>query len=200
MNSVTFGKTMENMRKHRDIKLVKADKRRNQLASKSNYHTTKYFSENLMAIEMKKTKVKMNKPIYLGMSIWDISKTSMYEFWYDYINPKYQRSCTQRSCAQDKAKLCYMNTDSFIVYIKTEEFYKGIDNDVEKLFDTCNYNKNDKRPLPIYKNKKEIGLFIDELRGKTRAKTRACLMIDDTEHKKAKGTKKACNIKRTSII
>ena len=81
---------MENVRKHRDIKLVTTDKRRNQLASEPNYHTTKYFSENLMAIEMKKTKVKMNKPIYLGMSILDISKTLMYEFWYDYIKPKYQ--------------------------------------------------------------------------------------------------------------
>ena len=63
MNNAVFGKTMENVRKHRDIKLVTTDKRRNQLASEPNYHTTKYFSENLMAIEIKKTKVKMNKPI-----------------------------------------------------------------------------------------------------------------------------------------
>ena len=109
MNNAVFGKTMENVRKHRDIKLVTTDKRRNQLASEPNYHTTKYFSENLMAIEMKKTKVKMNKPIYLGMSILDISKTLMYEFWYDYIKPKYQ----------DKVKLRYMDTDSFIIHITT---------------------------------------------------------------------------------
>ena len=88
MDNSVFGKTMENVRKHKDIKLVKTDKRRNQLASEPNYHTTKYFSENLMAIEMKKTKVKMNKPICLGMSILDISKTLMYEFCYDYIKPK----------------------------------------------------------------------------------------------------------------
>ena len=88
MNSVAFGKTMKTVRKHRDIKLVKTDKRRNQLASKPNYHTTKYFSENLIAIEMKKVKLKMNKPIYLVMSILDISKTLMYEFWYDYVKPK----------------------------------------------------------------------------------------------------------------
>ena len=75
MNNAVFGKTMENVRKHRDIKLVTTDKRRNQLASEPNYHTTKYFSENLMATEMKKTKAKMNKTIYLGMSILDISKT-----------------------------------------------------------------------------------------------------------------------------
>ena len=80
MNNSVSGKTMENVRKHRDIKLVKTDKRRNQLASEPNYHTAKYFSENLIATEMKKTKAKMNKSIYLGMSIVDISKTLMYEF------------------------------------------------------------------------------------------------------------------------
>ena len=85
MNNSVFGKTMENVRKHRDIKLVTTDKRRNQLVSEPNYHTTKYFSENLLVIEMKKTKAKMNKPVYLGMSILDISKNLMYEFWYDYI-------------------------------------------------------------------------------------------------------------------
>ena len=79
---------MENVRKHRDIKLVTTDKRRNQLVSEPNYHTRKCFSENLMAIKTIKTKVKMNKAVYLGMSIWDISKTLMYEFWYDFIKPK----------------------------------------------------------------------------------------------------------------
>ena len=138
INNAVFGKIMENVRKHRDIKLVTTDKRRNQLVSEPNYHTTKYFSENLLAIEMKKTKVKMNKPVYLGMSILDISKTLMYEFWYDYIKPKYQ----------DKAKLCYMDTDSFVIHIKTEDFYEDIANDVEKWFDTSNY-ENDKRPLPL---------------------------------------------------
>ena len=83
MNNSVFGKTMENVRKHRDIKLVTTDEKRNKLVSEPNYHTTKHFSENLLAIEMKKTKVKMNKPVYLGMSILDISKTLMYEFWYD---------------------------------------------------------------------------------------------------------------------
>ena len=117
MNNAVFGKTMENVRKHRDIKLVTTDKRRNQLVSEPNYHTTKYFSENLLAIEMKKTKVKMNKPVYLGMSILDISKTLMYEFWYDYIKPKYQ----------DRAKLCYMDTDSFVIHIETEDFYEDIE-------------------------------------------------------------------------
>ena len=116
MNNAFFGKTMENIRKHRDNKLVTTDQRRNQLASEPNYHTTKYFSENLMVNEMEKTKAKMNKLIYLGMSIIDISKTLMYEFWYDYIKPKYQ----------EKVKLCYMDTDNFIIYIKTEGFMKTL--------------------------------------------------------------------------
>ena len=123
---------MENINNHRDIKLVTTNERRNKLVSEPNYHTSKQFSENLLAIEMKKKKVKMNKPVYLGQAIFDISKTLMYEFWYDYIKPKYQ----------EKAKLCYMDTDSFIIHIKTEDFYKDIANDVEKWFDTSNYDKN----------------------------------------------------------
>ena len=101
---------------------------------------------------MKKTEVKMNKPIYLGMPILDISKTLMHEFW-DYIKPKYQY----------KTKLCYTDTGSFVIHIKTEHFYEDIANDAEKRFDTSNYSKDDKRPLPIGKSKKVIGLFKDEL-------------------------------------
>ena len=144
MNNFVFGKIMENIRNHRDIKLVTRSEKRNKLVSEPNYYTTKHFSENLLTIEIKKTKVNMNKPIYIGMSILDISKTLMYEFWYDYIKPKYQ----------DRAKLCYMDTDSFVIHIKTEDFYEDIANDVEKWFDTSNYDKNDNRTLPIDKNKK----------------------------------------------
>ena len=156
MNNSVFGKTMENVRNHRDIKLVTTDKRWNQLVSDPNYHTSKHFSENLFAIEMEKTKVKMNKPVYLGMSILDISKTIIYEFWYDYIKQKYQ----------DNAKLCYKDTDSIIIHIKTEDFYRDIADDVEKWFDVSNYSEDDKRALPIGMNKKVIGLFKDELAGK----------------------------------
>ena len=102
INSV-FGKTIENLRKHRDIKLVTTDEKRSKLISEPNYHTIKRFSENLLSIEMKKTKVKMNKPAYLGMLILDISKTLTYKFWYDYIKPKYG------------AKLCYTDTGSIIL-------------------------------------------------------------------------------------
>ena len=133
---------MENVRNHRDIELVATDKRRNQLVPEPTYHTTKWFSENLSAIETKKIKVKMNKPIYLGLSILNISKTLMYEFWYDYMKTKYD----------DNIKLCYMDADSFIFHAKTEDFYEDIADDAEKRFDTSNYKV--KRPLPIGKNKK----------------------------------------------
>ena len=103
---------MEIVRNHRDIKLVTTNKKRNKLASEPNYHSTKYISRDLLVMEMRKTDVRMNKPIYLGQAILDLSKTLMLEFWYDYIVPKYG----------DKAKLCYMNTDSFVMYIKTEDF------------------------------------------------------------------------------
>ena len=117
-----FGKIMENVRKHRNIKSVTTDKRRNQLMSEPNYHTTKWFPESLLATEMKKTKVKMNKPVYLGMPILEINKTLMYEFWYDYIKLKYQSN----------AKLSYMATDSFIIHIKTGDFYVRIANHIKK--------------------------------------------------------------------
>ena len=141
---------------------------------------------------MKKTKVKMNKLVYLGMYILDISKTLMYEFWYVYIKPKYK----------DKAKLCYADTYSFVIHVFTQDFFEYINNDIERWFDTSNYDKNDKRPLQAGMNKKVIGMFKDELGGKIikefcalRAKTYAYLMDDDSEKKKAKGTKK-CIIKR----
>ena len=192
MNISVFRKTMENVRSHRYIKLVTPEEKRIKLVSEPNYHTTKLFSNNLLAIEMKETKVKRNKPVYLGMSILDTSKTLMYEFWYDYVKPKYK----------DKAKLCYMDTDSFVINIFTEDFFEDINNDVERWFETFNYDKNDKRPPQTGINKNVIGMFKDESGGKImkefcalRAKTYAYLMDDDSEKKKAKGTKK-CIIKR----
>ena len=180
---------MENIRKHRDIKLVTTDKKRSKLVSEPNYHTINLISEDLSIIEMKKTKVKMNKPIYLGLSILEISKTLMYEFWYDYMKPKYN----------DNDKLCYMDTDSFIMNIKTNGIYKDISNDVENRFDTSNYEVN--RPLPKGKKKKVTGLMKDELGRKIitefvtlRPKT-YLFLTDDGKEDKAKGTKK-CVIKK----
>ena len=188
MNNSVFRKTKENIRTHRDIKLVTTNKKRSKLVSEPNYHTINYISEDLSIIEMNKTKVRMNKPIYLGLSILEISKILMYQFWYDYMKLKYN----------DNIKLCYMDTDSFIINIKTENFYKDIANDVEERFDTSNYEVN--RPLPTGKNKKVIGLMKDELGGKIitefvtlRPKTYSYLTDDCKEDKKAKGTKKMCN-------
>ena len=190
MNNAVFRKMMENIRKHRDIKLVTTDKKRSKLVSERNYHTINLISEDLSVIEMKKTEVKMNKPIYLGLSILEISKTLMYEFWYDYMKPKYDNN----------VKLCYTDTNSFIMNIKTNDFYEDIANDVENRFDTSNYEVN--RPLPMGKNKKIISLMKGELGGKIitefvtlRPKTYSYLTDDGTEDKKAKGTKK-CVIKK----
>ena len=117
-----------------------------------NYHTTKQFSENLLAMEMKKTKIKMNVPIYIGFTILVVTKTVMWEFFNDYLKPKYG----------GKIKLCYTDTDSFILHIKTKDFYEDIDNDIEEWFDTPNYKID--RPLLITdKNKKVFGNFKDEL-------------------------------------
>ena len=155
MNNSVLGKTMENVRNQRDIKLVTTNEKKRKYVSEPNYHISKYFSEDLMAIETRKTSVTMNKPLYLGQAILDISKDLMYEFWYDFIVPKYG----------DKATLNYMDTDSFIIHIETEDLYKDIANDVMKWFETSKYNKEVNRSLPIGKNKKVIGMFKDELDG-----------------------------------
>ena len=184
MNNSVFGKTMGNIRKHRDIKLVTTDKKRSKLVSEPNYHTINLISEDLSIIEMKKTKVKINKPIYLGLSILEISKILMYEF----LKPKY-----------NDVRLRYMDTDSFIMNIKTNDFYKDISDDVDNRFDTSNYEV--KRPLLIEK-KKVIGLMKDKLGGEIvtefialRPKTYSYLTDNDKIDKKAKGTKK-CIIKK----
>ena len=127
----------------------------------------------------------MNKPIYLVLSVLDISKITMYEFWYDYVKSKYE----------DKVKLCYMDTDSFVVHIKTKDFYKYIAEHVKERFDTSNYIYD--RPLPTGFNKKVIGLVKDELGGDIitefvalRPKAYSYITNDFIEIKKAKGTKK----------
>ena len=171
---------------------LKKEEQRSRLVSVPNYHTTKHFTENLLAIEMKKTKVKMNKPLYLGMFILDVRKTLMYEFWYDYIKPWYG----------DRPKLYYTDTDSLGIYFFTEDLFEDIAGDIERRSDTSNSDENDKISLPIGENKKAQGLSKDGLGGKIMkeicaliAKTYACLMDGDCEKKKAKGTKK-CVIKR----
>ena len=166
INNAVFGKAMENIRKQRDIKLT-TDKKRSKLVSEPNYHTMIYISEDLSITETNKTKIKMNKLIYLGLSILEISKLLMYEFWYDYMKPKYGNN----------VKLCYMDIESFIMNIKTEDFYK--DKEVKEV----------NRPLLTGKNKK-FTEFVT-----LRPKTYSYLTDDCKEDKKAKGTKK-CVIKR----
>ena len=146
LNNSFYGKTMENVRNHRDIRLVNTENKRSKLASEPNYHGTKYISDDLLIMEMKQREVYMNKPLYLGQAILDYSKMLMYQFWYDCLQPMYK----------DKIELCYMSTDSFIIYIS---------NDVNKWFDASNYSKDIDRPLKKGKNKKVIGKFKDELGG-----------------------------------
>ena len=132
MNNSVSGKTMENIRRHRDIKLVNNKKEYLKTVTKPNFKSGTLLGDDLMGCEMGKIKVVMNKPVYLGQAIIDLSKIIMYEFHYDYMLPKYG----------DKIKLCYMDTDSYVYDIKTEDFYKDIAKDVEVRFDTSAYTSN----------------------------------------------------------
>ena len=166
-------------------------------ASKVNFKNAVRFTDKFMAMNMRRTKVVMNKPVYLGFAILDLSKTVMYEFHYDYIKPKYGGA----------AKLMYMDTDSFVYHIKTEDFYRDIAPDVEARFDTSNYPKVDMkdpmyRPLEVGKNKKILRKMKDELGGKImiefaalRSKTYAYRELGGGVDKKCKGTKK-CVVKK----
>ena len=155
MNNSVFRKTMENIRKHRDIKLVNNIVDYLKQVMTPNFKSGNLLGIDLMSCEMGKVKVKMNKPVYLGQAILDFSKTIMYEFHYDYTKKKYN---------EVNLKLLYMDTDSLVYNIKTEDFYKDIAEDLETRFDTSGYELD--KPLPIGKNKKVIGLMKDELDGK----------------------------------
>ena len=152
MNNSVFGKTMENIRKHRSVKLVNDRDEYLKNVMKPNFKSGTLLGPDLMGCEMGKVGVVMNKPVYLGQAIMDLSKTIMYEFHYDYMKRKYP---------DDELKLCYMDTDSLIYSIRTEDFYADIADDVETRFDTSGYVPD--RPLPVGKNKKVIALMKDEL-------------------------------------
>ena len=158
---------------------------------KPNFKSGTLLGPDLMGCEMGKVRVAMNKPVYLGQAILDLSKTIMYEFHYDYMIPKYG----------DRLKLCYMDTDSLIYSIGTEDFYSDIADDIESRFDTSGYPNNGSRPLPIGKNKKVIRLMKDELGGEItkeffslRPKMYS-YRAGNSEPKKCKGIKK-CIVKR----
>ena len=144
MNNAVFRKTMGNVRKNRDIKLVTTKIRRNYLVSEPNY----VLKENFLTIEMRKTQVLTNKSVHLGLSISDLSKNIMYEFWYDYLKRKYD----------ENAKLCYMDTDSFIAHVKTKDIYEYITKDLATRFDSWTFELD--KPLP--KEKKAKSNLIDE--------------------------------------
>ncbi|CAH3143220.1 unnamed protein product [Pocillopora meandrina] len=187
MNNSVYGKTMENIRKRVDVRLVNSEEMGKKLAKKPNFNHCTIFSENLCAIEMRKTEVYFNKPVYLGMCILDLSKVLMYGFHYKYIKSKYG----------DRAKLLFTDTDSLCYEIQTEDFYKDIIDDVDCLFDTSNIPKDHSSGLPQV-NKKVIGKFKDEAGGKIieefvglRAKLYSYKMFDGGgEMKKCKGVKK----------
>ena len=188
MNNSVFGKTMENIRNRVNVKLVNTQERLRKLVAKPNLKSPpKIFSENLVSVHLKKTSLTMNKPVYLGMCILDLSKTIMYDLHYNYIKPKYG----------DKAKLLFTDTDSLMYEIETEDFYKDILEDVKDRFDTSDYPENHPSGIPTGINKKVLGMFKDEAAGKIiiefvglRAKLYSYLMDEGKEHKKCKGIKK----------
>ena len=188
MNNSVFGKTMENIRNRVNVKLVNSEEQLKKLIAKPNYNSRKIFSENLVSVHMKNTSLTMNKPVYLGMSILDLSKTVMYDFHYKYIKPKYG----------NHVKLLFTDTDSFLYEIQTEDFYKDISRDVKDRFDTSDYPENHPSGIPTGINKKVLGMFKDEAAGKTikefvglRAKLYSYKMDEGKENKKCKGIKKA---------
>ena len=187
MNNSVFGKTMENIRNRVNVKLVNTEERLKKLVAKPNLKSPpKIFSENLVSVHLKKTSLTMNKPVYLGMCILDLSKTIMYDFHYNYIKPKYGA----------KAKLLFTDTDSLMYEIETEDFYKDISGDVKDRFDTSDYPENHPSGIPTGINKKVLGMFKDEAAGKIikefvglRAKLYSFIMEDGKENKRCKGVK-----------
>ena len=156
MNNSVFGKTMENIRNRVNIKLVTDKKKAERLAAKPNFKHCNIFSEDLIAIHMKKTFLTFDKPVYLGMHISELSKTLMFDFHYNYIKKKYG----------DKAKLLFTDTDSLMYEIQTEDFYEDIKGDVKDRFDTSDYPSNHPSGIPTGCNKKVLGMFKDEAGGK----------------------------------
>ena len=182
---------MENIRKHRNIKLVNNEEEYLRNIMRPNFKSGTLLGPDLMGCEMGKIKVVMNKPVYQGQAILDLSKTIMYEFHYDYMKRKYR---------DEDLTLCYMDMDSLIYSIYTEDFYKDIADDVEARFDTSSYVPD--RPLLVGLNKKVIGLMKDELGGKIMREFISLwpkmysYKVGNSEPKKCKGIKK-CVVKKT---
>ena len=153
MNNSVFGKMIEHVRKRRDIKSIVTEKRRKKLTSGPNYVSCNAFSNDLMAIEMRKTRVLMDKPIIVGQAMLDKSKELMHEFYYDYLKPKYKSNIS----------LLYMDTDSFVLQIDTEDLFEDIKNEMHNWFDISKYLKSLNLPLEYGVDKNIIGKFKDEI-------------------------------------
>ena len=187
-NNSVFGKTMENIRKRVDVRLVTTEKQALKLVAKPNFDRRVGFTENLAAVHMKKTKLKFDKPVYLGACILDISKLLMYDFHYGFIRKMYG----------DNARLLFTDTDSLAYEIQTEDFYKDITPHIQERFDTSNYPADHRSGIPSGVNKKVIGMFKDECAGKImqgfvglRPKAYAFTVKGGKTIKRAKGVKKA---------
>ncbi|KYN27900.1 hypothetical protein ALC57_02694 [Trachymyrmex cornetzi] len=187
MNNAVFGKTMENVRNHTDVKLLTQWDGRygaEAMIAKPNFHSRSVFSENLIAIEIRKLEVKFNKPIYVGMCILDISKVCLYEFHHEYMLPLYRKKC----------EIMYTDTDSLIYRIECDHVYEQMKRDIIR-FDTNDYSTDNVYGIPLA-NKKVPGLMKDENNGAIltefvglRAKMYALRVDGKKDTKKAKGVK-----------
>ena len=152
MNNSVFGKTLETIRNRVYIRLTSSDKVAQKQAAKPNFDRCTIFDENVIAVHMGKTKLYFNKPVYLGMSILDLSKSLMY----NYIKTKYG----------DNAKLLFTDTHSLAYKTKTQDFYKAINSDIEKRFDASDYPTNHASRISTGLNSKVLEMFKDEASGK----------------------------------
>ena len=187
MNNSVFGKTIENIRKRQNVKIVDNRELALKLSSKPNFDRATIFDENLVACHMKKTEVYFNKPIFVGQAILDLSKTLMFDFHYNYIRKKYG----------DKAELLFTDTDSLMYLIQTQDVYKDFSEDVRRKFDTSDYPENHPSGIKTGVNKKVIGKFKDKAAGKQithfvglRPKLYTYKIEGQGEKRKAKGVKK----------
>ena len=192
MNNSVFGKTIENIRKRVNIKLVTTQDSLRKLVAKPNYDSFTIFDENLVAVRIKHTKLTFNKPVYLGMSILDLGKTLMYDFHYSYVRNKYN----------NKARLLFTDTDSLCYEIETDDFFKDISGDSEAKFDTSEMPANHPSGIRTGVNKKVLGMFKDEACEKQiaefvglRAKLYSYKMHEGEEKKKCRGVKQVVDKK-----
>ena len=204
MNNIVFGKMIENVRKRKTIKLIVSEEQRKKLALEPNYKACTTFSDELMAIEMRKTRIVMNKPIIVGQAILYKSKELMYSFYYEYLRPKFK----------DKMQLLCMDTDSFLLEIETDDFFEDTKCDLEDWFDTSNYDKNmllpdeyrenadvNKKVIGKMKNKIGNGHMEEFIAFSPKVYASKQYIIDGSikENRKARGTNKSVTKKTLSF-